>query len=280
MTTIVQTFLAVMAILGAAAANAQIDPQKIAQQMDAKRVAKADTGKGDPRHAAFVARFKKLYPKTKISHIASTELPGIYEVVMGPNIAYVEESGRYFVFGHLFDMRTQKDMSEERLAKLGVARDPAPVAPQDGPPPPPQRIDFASLPLQDAIVTVKGNGKRKLALFSDPDCPFCKRIEESLAKVDNVTIYTFLFPLDGLHPDARRKAIGVWCAPDKAKAWQDLMQKGIVADGNCDNPVERNAAFAAAKNINGTPTLIFADGSVIPGALPADQLERALGNAL
>ena len=215
----------------------------------------------DPAMIAVATKLKKLYPATNFKEIRSTPMTGIYEVVMGQNIAYVEESGRYFVFGHLFDMREQRDLSEERMTSA-------------------RQMDFNALPLKDAIITVKGNGKRKMAVFSDPDCPFCKQLESALSSVSDVTIYTFLFPLESLHPDARRKAVGVWCSKDRARAWDDLMHRGTVPTEACeDTPIERNLRLAGELGITGTPTIIFESGASVPGAPKSDQLNRMLGSA-
>ena len=215
----------------------------------------------DPAVIAVATKLRKLYPATNIKEIRSTPMAGIYEVVMGQNIAYVEESGRFFLFGHLFDMKEQRDLSEERMTAA-------------------RQMDFSALPLKDAVVIVKGNGKRKMAVFSDPDCPFCKQLEATLAGISDVTIYTFLYPLDSLHPDARRKAVGVWCARDRAKAWDDLMHRGTVPTESCtDTPIERNLRLAEQLGITGTPTIIFENGALVPGAPKPDQLNRMLGSA-
>lgn len=215
----------------------------------------------DPSVAAIATRLKQLYPKTTFNQIAPSPMPGVYEVVMGKNVAYVEENGRYFLFGHLYDMQLQQDLTEGKAAAASS-------------------IDFAALPKQDAIVTVKGKGSRKIAVFSDPDCPYCKKLEvETIAKLDDVTIYTFMFPIDSLHPEARRKSVGVWCAKDRSKAWDDLMVRGMANAGECDNPIERNVQLAAKLGINGTPTIVLDNGRTIPGALPAAQLNTMMGNA-
>ena len=197
-----------------------------------------------------------------IKSVTATHLPGIYEVVMGKNVAYVEESGRYFLFGHLFDMQTQTDMTEGKVLPEKTAAA--------------NKIDFSKLPFDDAVVTVRGDGSRKVAIFSDPDCPYCKQLENNMANVTNVTIYTFMFPIDQLHPEAKAKTVGVWCSADRAKAWENLIRKGEVPSGNCDNPIARNVALAEKLGINGTPTVIVADGSIIPGAPTAAKLEKML----
>ena len=130
--------------------------------------AQADDGAGN-----LEKRLKDLYPATRIERVQTSEIPVLYEVTMGKNSAYTDATGRYFIFGHLYDMKTQRDLTAERMGKL-------------------QRIDFSRLPLGDAIKTVRGKGERVLAVFSDPDCPYCKRLEAELDKLDNVTLYIFL----------------------------------------------------------------------------------------
>lgn len=204
-------------------------------------------------------RLKERYPSTQINEVRESVIAGLYEVVIGRNIAYTDETGRYVLFGHIFDMQAQKDLTAERLEEIN-------------------KIDVASLPLEDAIKIVKGDGSRKLYVFSDPDCPFCQRLErETLPKIDNVTIYTFLFPLEGLHPDAKRKAEAIWCAKDRAKAWEAFMREGkMPEEAKCDNPIERNIQLGERLGFNGTPTILLEDGKVIPGFLPAEQLEQRM----
>ena len=218
------------------------------------------------RETAVMAALKQKYPNTVIKSVSGTALTGIYEVVMGKNVAYVEESGRYFLFGHLFDMQTQTDLTQGKVPTEFAA--------------PARKIDFGALPVKDAVVTVRGDGRRKVAIFSDPDCPYCKQLENNIASVTDVTIYTYLFPLDQLHPQARAKTVGVWCSPDRAKAWENLMRKNEAASGgNCEHPIDRNVALAASLGINGTPTVILADGSLVPGAPSAAKLEHMIVQA-
>lgn len=214
------------------------------------------------KETAVMATLKQKYPSTVIKSVSSTNLPGVYEVVMGKNVAYVEESGRYFLFGHMFDMQTQTDLTEGKIMAEQVAK-----------------TDFKALPLKDAIKIVRGDGSRKLAIFSDPDCPYCKQLENNIANLTNVTIYLYLFPIDQLHPQAKAKSVGVWCATDQVKAWDGLMRRNEVPTGQCENPVDRNIALAETMGINGTPTVILPDGSIIPGAPSAAKLEQMLNQA-
>lgn len=203
-------------------------------------------------------RLKEMYPATNIVAARQSEVEGLFEVQMGRNIAFTDKTGRYFVFGHMFDMVNQVDLTAQRIADIG-------------------RVDFTGLPLQDAIVTVRGSGSRKLAVFSDPDCSFCQKLEAELAKLDNVTIFTFLFPLAGLHPEAQGKAERVWCAKDRDKAWAELMSEGKQpAVAVCVTPIERNLRLGESLGIRGTPTIILSDGHLIPGALPAAELDKRL----
>ena len=203
-------------------------------------------------------RLKELYPATHIDHVQTSEIPAIYEVTMGENSAYTDVTGRYFVFGHLYDMKTQRDLTAERMGKQ-------------------QRINFAQLPLGDAIKRVHGKGERVLVVFSDPDCPYCKRLEPELDKLDNVTLYTFPFPLQELHPGSPDKAVAVWCAPDRARAWDDLMKIGKVpANRQCENPIQRNVQLAQRLGILGTPTLLTSDGRMLPGAASSERIEQWL----
>jgi thiol:disulfide interchange protein DsbC len=177
---------------------------------------------------------------------------------MGTNVAYVDASGRYFLFGRLFDMQTQRDLTAERQERLSA-------------------IDFSTLPLDAAVKTVRGSGRRSLAVFSDPDCPHCRALEESLAALENVTVYTFLFPVGALHPGAREKAIAVWCAPDRAQAWTALMRRGIApASATCAHPIDRVVALGTALRVQGTPTLFAGDGRRLVGAQPAAEIEAWL----
>ena len=206
-------------------------------------------------------RLKDLYPATRIERVQTSEIPTIYEVTMGKNSAYTDVTGRYFVFGHLYDMKTQRDLTAERMEEQ-------------------QRIDFSQLPLGDAIKTVRGKGERVLAVFSDPDCPYCKRLEAEIDKLDNVTLYIFPYPLEGLHPEAVDKAVAVWCAPDRARAWADLMKTGKgPAKRDCENPIQRNIQLAQRLGINGTPTMVSADGRMLPGAAPGDRIEQWLSES-
>jgi len=215
----------------------------------------------DPDPVARIeAALKASYPATNFRDIRPTPLPGIYEVSMGRNLAYVGSDGRHFLFGHLYDMREQRDLTADRLEAA-------------------RRIDFASLPLADAITTVRGNGTRVLAVFSDPDCPYCRKLEQELAKLDNITVHTFLYHLAELHPQARKHAIAIWCAPDRAAVWRDLMLEGKTPPpaAECAHPIDRNIVLARRLGVEGTPALFDFRGWHLAGAAPARRIEDFLG---
>lgn len=221
-------------------------------------VASSATGAADDAAETLSVRLKEMYPATKIERVQRSEIPSLFEVVMGKNAAYTDATGRYFVFGHLFDMKEQRDLTAERVEKAA-------------------RVSFGELPLADAIKTIRGKGERVLAVFSDPDCPYCRRLELELEKLDNVTLYTFPFPLDGLHPEARDKSIAVWCSPNRGQAWAELMKSGKApVSRKCDHPIERNVQLGQRLGIQGTPTLLAADGRTLSGAAPKERIEQWL----
>lgn len=194
----------------------------------------------------------------KIDEVSKAPMPGLYEVrINSTEIYYTDEQGNYLLQGSLFDVKARKNLTEERTDKLTA-------------------IDFDKLPVKDAFKIVRGNGKRQLAVFEDPNCGYCKQFERELATVDNVTIHLFLYPVLG--PDSVVKSRNIWCAKDKAKAWSDWMTKGTMpAVAECDTAaLQRNREFGQRYNITGTPTLIFTNGTRTPGAIPAAQVEKQL----
>lgn len=197
----------------------------------------------------------------KIDEITKAPMPGLYEVrVDGTDIYYTDAEANFLIQGQLIDTRSRRNLTEERIDKLTA-------------------IDFSSLPLKDAFTLVRGNGKRKLAVFEDPNCGYCKRFERDLQKVDNITIYLFLYPILG--QDSVEKSRNIWCAKDRAKAWQDAMlREQPAANAQCDAAaLQRNVEFGRKHKINGTPTLITADGNRVPGAISTAQIEKLLADA-
>jgi thiol:disulfide interchange protein DsbC len=194
----------------------------------------------------------------KIDEISKTPLANLYEVrVNGTEIFYTDAEANFLIQGQIIDTRQRRNLTEERIDKLTA-------------------VSFDSLPLKDAFTVVRGNGKRKLAVFEDPNCGYCKRFERDLEKVTNVTIHTFLYPI--LSPDSTDKSKNIWCAKDKAKSWQDwMLREQTPATANCDSAaIARNVELGKKHKITGTPTLIFADGSRVPGAINTQQIEKYL----
>ena len=215
----------------------------------------------DPEVTQFEHKLKELYPSTTFKSVRTTPIKDIYEVQMGTNLSYVDATGRYFMFGRLFDMPSQSDLTEGRMQEIS-------------------KVDMKDLPLGDAIKTVRGNGSRTLIVFSDPDCPFCRQLETNMKTLTDVTIYTFLYPLASIHPDARRKSVNIWCAKNKSAAWDAFMLNGQAApDANCENPVDRNVALGNSMSINGTPTMFSGDGRKRSGAADAAFLHAWLDQA-
>jgi thiol:disulfide interchange protein DsbC len=197
----------------------------------------------------------------KIDEITKAPMPGLYEIrVDGTEIYYTDAEGNFLIQGQLIDTRSRRNLTEERIDKLTA-------------------IDFQSLPLKDAFTLVRGNGKRKLAVFEDPNCGYCKRFERDLQKVDNITVYLFLYPILG--QDSVDKSRNIWCAKDRVKAWQDAMLRDqALASANCDiSALQRNVELGRKYKINGTPTLITTDGNRVPGAISTAQIEKLLADA-
>ena len=194
--------------------------------------------------------------------VTKTAYPGLFEVQFEEQLMYTDARVSYLLNGPLYDAGTKRNVTERRQRELN-------------------RVAFDSLPLELSFKRVKGNGERKLAIFSDADCPYCARLEQELKSVDNVTIYTFLFPIDQLHPDSARKSRAIWCSADKAKAWDEFFASGKLPEnnGDCNNPVAATNVLGTKLRVNATPTLVFADGSLVPGALPAAQLESEMAQA-
>ena len=197
----------------------------------------------------------------KIDEVSKTPMNGLYELrVNDSDIFYTDSEGNFLIQGVLIDSKSKRNLTEERTEKLNA-------------------VEFSALPLKDAFTIVRGNGKRKMAVFEDPNCGYCKRFERDLQNVNDVTVYMFLYPVLGA--DSVEKTKNIWCAKDRGKAWLDVMVRDIpVVKATCDTAaIDRNKAFGAKHKITGTPTLFFADGGRVPGAISAAQVEKFLAEA-
>lgn len=203
---------------------------------------------------------QKNYPQLgKIDKTNKANILGLYEVVAQGQLFYTDEKAQYLISGNIIDLKTMRNLTEERSQKLFA-------------------IDFNSLPFDLAIKKVKGNGQRKMAYFSDPNCGFCQKLESELKNVDNVTLYLFML---SIFPGSDKKVQGVWCSKDQVKAWDNLMLNHIQPPaGTCDTPAAKLMELSHKLNINGTPALIFADGVLIPGFRPAAELEKSLNSTV
>jgi thiol:disulfide interchange protein DsbC len=209
------------------------------------------------------AAVKKLleakFPGTPISNVSKSPYFGLYEAQFDDRLIYTDAKVTYVMVGSVFNADTKENLTDARLRKL-------------------TRVAWDSLPLELAFKRVKGNGARRLAIFADADCPFCRKLEKDLQGLDNVTIYTFLFPIDNLHPDAARKSAIIWCSGDRAKAWDEFFASGKLPDnkGDCPTPIAETAQLGQRLHIGATPTLVFADGTTIPGAIPLARIEEEI----
>jgi thiol:disulfide interchange protein DsbC len=217
-------------------------------------------------HAAFAQEAlirknlaERLPDFPKIDEVSKTPIPGLYEVRIGTEIVYTDERGDHVIQGSIIDTKTRSDVTQARIDKLTA-------------------IDFAALPLKDAIVWKQGTGARKLVVFADPNCGYCKKFETEMQQVKDVTVYTFLLPILG--PDSTDKAKNIWCAKDNSAVWRDWMIKGAAAPrsmGKCDtSALDRNLAMGKKHRVTGTPALVFEDGKRVPGALPPAEVEKQL----
>jgi len=205
---------------------------------------------------------KNIEPRlggAKIESIKETPYGGLYELRVAGDIMYTDKKGEYLMIGHVYDAKTTRDLTSERIQEIN-------------------KIKFSDLPLSSAIKQVKGDGKRVIAVFEDPNCGYCKRLRQTTLKnLDNVTIYTFMYNI--LADDSFVKSKNIWCAPDRAKAWDDWMINGKAAPtapASCETPNDKIAALGQQLKITGTPAIFFADGTRIPGAVDLPTLEKKL----
>jgi thiol:disulfide interchange protein DsbC len=195
----------------------------------------------------------------KIDEVRPSPMPGLWEIRIGNEIRYTDATGTYLIEGELIDLKAKKNLTEERVAQLN-------------------RVDFAALPFKDAVTWKNGSGKRRIAVFADPNCGYCKRFEKALQEMKDVTVYTFLIPILG--GDSPEKTKAIWCSKDNANAWLSWMLRGEQpakpAAGCDDGAIERNLALSRKIHVNGTPAIVLEDGNRIPGAVGPVELEKRL----
>ena len=206
------------------------------------------------------AELKKRVPEAPVDTVRKVPYAGLYEATIGNEVFYTDADASFLVLGQIVDLKTKENITELRMRQLN-------------------KVDFAQLPFDSAIKIVRGNGSRKVAIFEDPNCGYCKRFERDLAGVNDITVYVFLYPI--LSEGSVAKSKQIWCSPDKGKAWMDTMVRDmpVTGEGSCTNPIDKNLAFGQAKRINGTPTMFFEDGERVPGVMAMADFEKKLASA-
>ena len=207
------------------------------------------------------AELRKKVPEAQIDSVRKVPYSGLYEVVVGNEIVYTDDKASFILMGQLVDLKSKENVTEVRLRQL-------------------HRVDFATLPFDNAVKIVRGNGSRKIAMFADPNCGYCKRFERDLLGVNDITVYVFLYPI--LSPDSADKSRSVWCSADRGKAWIDMMVNNVAptADNKCAAaPIDKVLAFGQSKRIQGTPTIFFENGERVPGAMSISDFEKKLAEA-
>lgn len=199
-------------------------------------------------------KLSQNYPNIKIENLKATEMTGLYSGSLDKQVVYVNEEAQHLFFGSMIRLRDQHNLTKDLVLSQNS-------------------IDFKKLPLQDAIKTVRGTGKRQLAIFSDPNCPYCKTLEANLSQLKDVTIYTFMYPIKSQSIIPSRQ---VWCSPNKEYAWKSLIQNAVqpTASADCANPIERNLGLGKTLGLQGTPVIIFSNGFKVTGAYPAEEIEK------
>ena len=259
-----RTFVALLAVGGLlAACNAQQPPAGtvVAAPVAAPAVVAAQA---TPAKLAEVTQvLETRFKGAPIKGLRASVFPNMFEAMVGDDLIYFDDKLTHFIVGNLIETASMTNKTEERTAELNA-------------------IDLKLLPLADAIKVVRGKGERVMYVFTDVDCPFCTRLEQTLQTMDNVTIYNFMYPIDSLHPQATQKQKVIWCAKDRVAAWQNAALRGVhVAggDASCANPVDATKALGQKLGVRATPSFFLADGRMVAGALPKDQLEARLNAA-
>ena len=200
------------------------------------------------------SNLSKQHPKLNIENIQATDMKGIYSGSMDGQVVYLGEDAQHILVGSMYRLSDQKNLTQDLVLKQNS-------------------IDWKKLPLQDAVKSVRGNGKRQIAIFSDPNCPYCKQLEAELSKLNDVTIYTFIYPIKTQSIAVSKQ---VFCEKDPALAWSNLISKGIQPSSKktCANPVERNLSLGKSLGLTGTPAIIFSNGFKVMGSHPTQEIEQ------
>lgn len=250
------------AILAASGASAQTAGGPTAAQILSPGAVSSNHPGNSPGSDA--ALKKRLEARLGASIDSITRLPvaGLLEVRIDQDIFYTDATGNYILVGNLIDLRSRENLTRKRVEAIKQAALPS--------------FKFTELPLDDAVKVVKGNGKRRVAIFEDPNCVFCKRLEKSIHDLGDVTLYVFLYPVLG--PDSLAKSRQVWCAPDRAKAWTEWMQNGtaLTGEGACQTPLDKTLELGKKLKVEGTPTLFFPSNKRVEGAIEPAELEKLL----
>jgi thiol:disulfide interchange protein DsbC len=227
----------------------------VAQATPSVAAAAAAASTEDAKAAAVKKLFAERFNNPPIAGVRLTPY-GLYEVQLGSDLVYTDEKVNFVLDGTLIDAKTRRDITRERQDELA-------------------KMPFDQLPFELAFKQVRGDGSRKLAIFEDPNCGYCKTLRKSLGEIDNLTVYTFPYPI--LSPDSTQKVKNIWCAKDRAETWDAWMLKGVVPPTiNCNVPVDKMVALGQKLMVRGTPAIFFADGSRVGGAIPKDELEKRL----
>jgi thiol:disulfide interchange protein DsbC len=220
-----------------------------------------------PANNAQITEVQKLleerFKGAQIRGVRASVIPGLYEAVIGDDMIHFEPKLNHFIVGNLVDAKSMTNLTEERVAELSA-------------------IDVKQLPLDNAIKFVRGKGERVMFVFTDVDCPFCTRLEQTIQTMDNVTVYNFMYPIDSLHPQATQRQKQIWCSKDRLAAWQNAVlrkQYEATAKSDCKNPVDETKALGAKLGVRATPSFFLADGRMVAGAIPKEQLEARLAAA-
>jgi thiol:disulfide interchange protein DsbC len=208
------------------------------------------------------ADFKKKFPDVAVENVRKVPYGNLYEITAQGEVLYTDEKTSFLFLGSIVDTKTKENVTEVRTRQINA-------------------VKFDALPLDSAIKITRGNGSRRVAIFEDPNCGYCKRFEQDLLAISDITVYVFLYPI--LSPDSTTKSKAVWCSADRGQAWLDLMLKGkqpVPADAKCDAaPVDKNLAFGRSKRVNGTPTIFFEDGDRVGGAMTREAFDKKLASA-